>query len=315
MIKIFLAILSIKLAALATYLTTEILSKYVYSYSKNFGYMGKIFLFVYSGLIFILLPLITSINLALIGESNLAYYNILYNVLLDATISSGILILISKKDERIILDKKIIFITSLIFTINIFLIIKGFLNMLDSFILFFLFIFSSLYLLKSNIEKSNYKSFKNNKNIVDLLFKIFFILISFIIFIICSQILSYNAIYLKNILNNAPLVAYIINLISNTAPNFLFGYMIYKESKNFEEAHLSIFGQFFYSFTICIGIICGILPILFTNKDVIVLLSSFIALYSSMIIFNLYAYGHSLPKEVGIFLIMLGLLVGLITIY
>ncbi|MEM1804806.1 MAG: hypothetical protein QXI77_02295, partial [Nanopusillaceae archaeon] len=137
MIKIFLIILSIKLAALSTYLTTKILTKYVYSYSKNFEEMGKIFLFIYSGLIFILLPLITSINLTLIGEPNLAYYNILYNVLLDITISSGILILISKKDERIILDKKIIFITSLIFTINIFLIIKGFLNILDSFILFF----------------------------------------------------------------------------------------------------------------------------------------------------------------------------------
>ncbi|MEM4511441.1 MAG: hypothetical protein QXD25_01360 [Nanopusillaceae archaeon] len=315
MIKIFLIILSIKLAALSTYLTTKILTKYVYSYSKNFEEMGKIFLFIYSGLIFILLPLITSINLTLIGEPNLAYYNILYNVLLDTTISSGILILISKKDERIILDKKIIFITSLIFTINIFLIIKGFLNILDSFILFFLFIFSSLFLLKNNTKKFNYINSKNNRNVVDFLSKIFFILISFIIFIICSQILSYSAIYLESILNNVPLVAYIINLISNTAPNFIFGYTIYKESKNFEEANLSIFGQFFYSFTICIGIICGILPILFTNKDIIVLLSSFIALYSSMIIFNLYTYGYSLPKEVGIFLIILGLLVGLITIY
>ncbi|MEM0379370.1 MAG: hypothetical protein QW038_00480 [Nanopusillaceae archaeon] len=315
MIKLVLSILSIKIASIATYLATEILAKYVYSYSKNFKDFGKIFLFIYAGLLFTLIPLMISINLALLGETNLAYYNILYNVLLDSTISSGILILISKKEESISLDKKLIFIISLIFTINIFLIIKRFLNTVDSLLLFSLFIILSIFLLNDIKKTKIYKNLeKKDHDKINILTKIFFILFSFIIFIISSQILSYNAIYLKSTLKNIPLVAYIINLVSNTAPTLIFGYVIYKESKNFEEGYISILGQFFYSFTIGIGIISGIYPILFTGKDINAIISSFLTLYSSLIIFNLYAYGYNLPKEIGIFLIILGFLISLTTI-
>lgn len=314
MIKILLAILSIKIVSFSTYLTTEILAKYIYSYSKYLKESKKIFLLIYSGLLFVLLPLITSINLSLHGESKLAYYNIIYNVILDATISSGILILISRKEEKIIINKKIILVCSLIFTINIFLIIKGFLDILDSYILFFLFIFSFIFLLKGEFKSKIPKTSENNEKSLDILLKILLILISFCIFIICGQILSYLSLYLNSILNNVSLVAYIINLLSNTLPTLIFGYFIYKESKNFEESHIVTLGQFLYSFTICIGIISGIYPIIFTNKDVLAIISSFLALYSSFVILNLYAYGYNLPKEVGIFLIILGFLLGLTTI-
>jgi len=310
MLNYAIPIIGILFSSLASYFSVKVLIRYIYIYAESFYKKPLLFVLFYTGLINSLTIYISSINLTINREALLGYYLLLYNIALDVAIILGILILL-KKIEKIEISKNFIFAASLAFTIHLFLVLKKKLNLIDAFISFAAFIIISIILLKEEKKREFIK--REELNIIDFLLFLPFFVISIAIIYASSHLISVFIIYLNNLLKNASLSAYITNIINTLSQTLIFTIAIIEKRERIEEGLLPILGEIIFTFTIYIGTISGIMPIFFTIESLLPIVSSVFLIYISLILLNLLANEIALPRETGIMLLLLVLILGLLT--
>jgi len=310
MLNYAIPIIGILFSSLASYFSAKVLIKYTYIYAESFYKKPLLFVLLYTGLINSLTIYISSVNLTINKEALLGYYFLLYNAALDAAIILGILILF-KKIDKIEISKNFIFVTSLAFTIHLFLVLKKKLNLIDTFISFASFIIISAILIKEEKEKEFIK--KDRLTIRDFLLFLPIFIISIAIIYASSHLISVFIIYLNNLLKNASLSAYITNIISTFTQTLIFSIAIIENRERTEEGLLPILGEIIFTFTVYIGTISGIVPILLPTESLLPIVSSIFLMYISLILLNLLTNGLTLPRETGIILLLLAFILGLLT--
>jgi len=310
MLGYILTISGILLSSIASYFSSKVMIKHIYSYAESFYKRPINFIMFYTGLIISLTVYISSINLTVLNKPLLGYYILLFNVVLDLSIVFGILILF-KKIRKFEISKDFIFALSVVFTLHLFLILKKSLNLIDSIILFITFIAVSIFLINKEKEEKSLKIKKMSTK--DFLTMLPIFILSLSIIYASSILISMFAINLNNLLGSTPLSAYIVNLISTMSQNVIVSMVILEERNKTEESLLPIIGEAIYTFTIYIGTICGISPILFSVEMLLPTISAIFLVYISLVFLNLLNYDILPPREVGLLIIILCIILGLLT--
>jgi len=303
-------LIGILLSSLSSYFSVKVLVKYIYLYAESFYRKPLLFILLYTGLISSLTMYIASINLTISNNALLGYYLLLYNATLDLAIVLGILTFF-RKIEKIEVSKNFVFASSLAFTVHLFLILKKKLNLIDALISFMLFIIISAMLIREEKEKGFVK--REKLTIKDFLLFLPIFIISVAIIYASSHLISFFLIYLNNLLNNTPLSAYITNIINTVTQSLIFTIAIMENREKAEEGLLPILGEIIFTFTIYVGTVSGITPVIFSGKSLLPAVSPIFLMYISLILLNLLARGVALTRESGIILILLSFILGLLT--
>ena len=300
--------------AFLIYLSENIILKYISKYSKYYSSWPEHYLLIYTaGMASALQSFLPGLAVALQGNSKLAYYFQLYNVVLDYTITLGTFILGFNFDKGIIDSNVLAFITIALIA-QIFVLIFGRINYIGGAILYLVFLFLSLYIFyKYRTKNERYLSEKNN---IYEYFKasVFSLEIALAVSIIYigGNILNNIANTLQSLGFSIPLIGYAISLILFTLPDILYGHISWFKKKDLNISIASITGEEIAAFTIFTGILAMIHPIIFSSIDIIPIISSMIVMYASVLILYISSYKKRIPKWVGIILIALGLVLGLI---
>jgi len=309
MLNYVIAIAGILFSSLVSYFSAKVLVRHIYLYAESFYRKPLIFVLFYTGLINSITIYISSVNLTIHNNGLLGYHLLIYNAVLDISVVLGVLLLLKKLD-KIDISRNYISIASLSFTIHLFLILKKRLDLIDTIISFISFIVLSTILIKG---EKNMNSIKKEKISSSSLFFIPIIVISFSLILASSFLISTFAIYLNGILNNAPLSAYIINLINTLSQNLIFTLAIIQNREKAGEGLLPILGEIIFTFTIYTATISGISTIVFSAESLLSIISSIFLMYISLLLLNLLSSGITLTREIGVILILLSFIIGLLT--
>jgi len=310
MLNYILIIVGILFSSLASYFSVKVLVRYTYIFAEGLYRRPLLFALLYTGLIDSLTIYLSSVNLAINNQALLGYYFLLYNIASDSATIFGLLILLNKVN-KIEVSKTYIFAASLAFTVHLFLILKKSFGLIDTFISFLLFIIISALLLRE--ERKNESIKKLNISTKDFIVFFPFLLISVALIYASSYLISTFLIYLNNLLKNIPLSAYIGNIIETLTQDFIFAIAIIENRERPEEGLFPTLGETILTFTIYVGTVCGIEPIVFPTELLLQTVSTIFVIYISIIVLDLLANGVKLPREIGIILLFLISMLGLLT--
>ncbi|BFI73292.1 hypothetical protein YN1_2790 [Nanoarchaeota archaeon] len=299
--------------AFLIYLSENIILKYISKYSKYYSSWPEHYLLIYTaGMASALQSFLPA--LAVVHQHpRLAYYFQLYNVVLDYTITLGTFILGFNFDKGII-DSNVLALITIALISQIFALVFRQINFLGGAILYITFLIISFYLFyryrkrneKYLPEKSSaYEYFKASVFALEVALAISIIYIG-------GNILNNVANTLQSLGLSIPLIGYAISLILFTLPDIMYGHISWFKKKNLNISIASITGEEITEFTLFIGILAMIHPIVFSSIDIIPIVSSMIVMYTSVLILYISSYKRKIPKWVGFILIALGLILGFV---
>ncbi|BBL45868.1 calcium/sodium:proton antiporter [Nanobdella aerobiophila] len=313
---VFIAILiPLLLYAFVIYLSENILLKYVEKYSKYYSSWPKYYLLVYTaGIASALQSFLPGLLVDILGKAKLAFYFQLYNVALDYTVTLGTFILAFNFNKGII-DKNLLVYITISYILELIFLSTKVITYFDGIILYLSFIIMSIiifYKYRTKKEKIEYKEENSLYSYFKALVYTLEIGLAVSLIYVGGNVLNNISNTLSNLGFSIPLIGFLIAIILFTLPDIIYGHLSWFKEKDLNTSIASITGEEISEFTIFTGILAMIHPIVFTNIDVIPIISTMSIMYVSILILFFSSYRGKIPRWVGIILIVLGLLMGFV---
>lgn len=320
MIHIIISIISLILYAFAVYISTPLIIKYVKRY-EDISKIKRHVLVIYTvGFVSGLQAFLPSVFLVNFNPL-LAFYMNYYNVILDFTVTFGIMILLSgtsriESKRKFDVNQLIVLFISFILLIVLFL--YGKINYVGGIILIISFFILSSYLYitgrKKNALSEIIEVIEKEISLTDAI--IYSIIIALAISVIYIGGITLNLVskVLESYGLSSNTIGYIFALILFTLPNIFYEIIAYRKTKNIRISTSDIFGEELSEFTLFIGLLSLFNTIIFPKSQYIPLLASVFGFYTSSLIIYMSAYVTDIPRGVGIFLITLGAVIGFLNI-
>mgnify|MGYP001770689622 CR=1 FL=1 len=313
LIVIISTLFPILIYAFLIYLSENIILKYISKYSKYYSSWPEHYLLIYTAGMASALQSFLPALAVVYQHPKLAYYFQLYNVVLDYTITLGTFIIGFNFDKGII-DNNVFTLIAIALISQIFVLIFKQINFIEGAILYLIFLLLSFYIFYKYRKRDErylpekgtpYEYFKASVFALEVALAISIIYIG-------GNILNNVANTLQSLGLSIPLIGYAISLLLFTLPDMLYGHISWFKKKDLNISIASITGEELSEFTLFIGILSMIHPIVFSTTDIIPIFSSMIVMYISVLILYISSYKRKIPKWVGFILIALGLILGFI---